>query len=111
MKLFSGPTIGTPFGKVKLPDCELPPLELPTRPDEHARKAILHGVGEDLSGVIGLIPWIGDLVADAIADTHHAEIKKLLTSEEYDRFAEFNKSLPTAPALIRTFCFIPRYWL
>lgn len=106
MKIFSGPTIPTPFGgEIKLPDLETPPISLPKMPDERGKKVIGHGVGEDAAAIIGLIPWIGDLVADAIIDCHHAEIKKILTDEEYRQFAEYNKALPTAPALARVLCF------
>jgi len=105
MKIFEGPTLPTPFGKVKLPDLETPPLSLPSMPDEHARKAIGHGIGEDLANIPGIIPWVGEIIEDALEDTHHAEIKKILTADEYSKFAEYNKSLPTTLALARTFCF------
>jgi len=105
MKILKGPEVPTPFGRVKLPDLETPPLELPKMPDEHARKAIGHGLGEDAAQLIGLIPWIGDIVEDALEDMHHIEIKKILTADEYSRFAEYNKALPTSLALARTLCF------
>lgn len=105
MKLFSGPTVPTPFGTIKLPDLETPPLKLPKIPDDHARKAIGHGLGEDAAQIIGLIPWIGDIAEDILEDMHHAEIKKLLTAEEYRVFAEYNKSFPSAVAMIRALCF------
>lgn len=104
-KIFTGPEVPTPFGKIKLPDIETPPLRLPTAPDERTRKVLGHGLGEDLSGVIALVPWIGDIIADALEDTHHAEIKKILTGEEYSRFAEYNKAMPTTVALARTLLF------
>jgi len=106
MKIFSGPEIPTPFGgSIKLPDLETPPIELPTMPDERCRKAIGHGLGEDAAQVIGLIPWIGDIVEDILEDLHHAEIKKLLTADEYRTFANYNKSFPSAVALARALCF------
>jgi len=105
MKVFTGPEVPTPFGKVKLPDLETPPIKVPSVPDKRGRKAIGHGLGEDLASVVGLIPWIGDVVEDALEDIHHAEIKKILTPAEYSRFAEYNKSLPTTLALARTLCF------
>jgi hypothetical protein len=105
VKIVKGPKIPTPFGEVQLPDLETPPIRLPSVPDERARKAIGHGLGEDAAQIIGLIPWIGDIAEDILEDLHHAEIKKILTSEEYDRFANYNKSFPTAIALIRALCF------
>lgn len=105
MKVLAGPSIKTPFGAIKLPDFETPPIELPTKPDEHAVKAIGHGLGVDLAGIIGLIPWIGDLVEDALQTLHETEIRKILTSEEYTHYTEYNKALPSAAALARIFCF------
>lgn len=105
MKLTPELNVPTPFGKVTIPGLETPPMKLPTMPDERGKKAIGHGIGEDAASVLGIIPWVGSLAEDALEDTHHAEIKKILTNEEYSKFANYNKSLPTAPALIRTLCF------
>ena len=106
MKIFEGPEIPTPFGgTIKLPDLETPPLSLPAMPDGRAAKAIGHGLGEDAAQLIGLIPWIGDIAEDILEDLHHAEIKDILTADEYREFAEYNKAFPTTIALIRTLCF------
>lgn len=105
MRILTGPEVPTPFGRIKLPDAETPPMRLPTAPSKRDRKVIGHGIGEDLTIVPGFIPFLGSVVADALADTHHAEIKKLLSSSEYSKFAEYNKALPTTPALVRTLCF------
>ena len=105
MKIFTGPEIPTPFGSIKLPDLETPPIKLPAMPDEHARRAIGHGLGEDAAQIVGLIPWIGGIIEDALEDMHHVEIKKILTADEYSRYAEYNKSLPTTLALARVLCF------
>lgn len=105
MKIFSGPEVPTPFGKIKLPDMETPPVKLPTKPDERGKKAIGHGLGEDLAQIPGLIPWIGAIVGDLLEDTHHAEIRKILTPGEYAKFTDYNKSLPTTLALIRALCY------
>lgn len=105
MKLFEGIKLPTPFGSIKLPDIETPPLALPTMPDEHARKAIGHAIGEDLTIVPGFIPFLGIMIADALSDTHHAEIKKVLSANEYSKFTDYNKALPNTPALIRALLF------
>jgi len=105
MQILPSIKIPTPFGVISTPPLVTPPLALPAMPDEHARRAIGHGIGEDLANIPGAIPFAGAMIEDALQDTHHAEIKKALTAEEYSRFAEYNKALPTAPALIRTLCF------
>lgn len=106
MKIFTGPTIPTPFGgSIKLPDLETPPITLPKRPDDHARKAIGHALGEDAAQIVGLIPWVGDIAEDILEDLHHAEIKNILTTEEYRKFSEYNKTFPSAVAMVRALCF------
>lgn len=104
-KLVKETVMPTPFGKVTLPAMETPPLKLPGMPDDHGRKAIMHGVGEDLAQVFGVVPWIGSMVEDALEDMHHSEIRRMLTKEEYDTFSEYNKALPTSIALARMFMF------
>ena len=106
MKIFSGPTIPTPFGgSIKLPDLETPPLKLPSIPDERGMKAIGHSLGEDVAQIIGIIPWVGGILEDILEDMHHAEIAKILTPDEYKKFTEYNKIFPSAVAMIRTLCF------
>jgi len=106
MQILPSIEIPTPFGgTISTPPLETPPLKLPAMPDERSAKAIAHGVGEDAAAIIGLIPWAGEIIEDALQDMHHAEIKKILTDTEYRKFAEYNKSFPTAVALTRTLCF------
>lgn len=95
----------TPFGRVKLPRLEPPPSLRPRAPDDREKEILRQGLGEDLAFFPGLIPVVGAPIADVIGDIHHREITKLLTPEEYIRFAEFNKYLPTTLALIRTMLF------
>mgnify|MGYP001586670363 FL=1 len=105
MRIFTGPVVPTPFGKVSLPNLETPPMRMPSRPDGRTRKVVAQGLGEDLAGVFGIIPWIGDIIGDVIEDVHAVEIRKLLSSEEFSVFLENNKGLPTTLALIRTLSF------
>lgn len=106
MQIIPSIEIPTPFGgTISTPPLETPPLKLPAMPDERSAKAIGHGVGEDAAMIVGLIPWAGDVLADILIDMHHAEIKKILTADEYRKFAEYNKSFPTTVALARTLCF------
>ena len=106
MQIIPSIEIPTPFGgTISTPPLETPPLKLPAMPDERSAKAIAHGLGEDAAMIVGLIPWVGDVLADILVDMHHVEIKKILTDAEYRTFAEYNKSFPTAIALARTCCF------
>ncbi len=105
MKVFTGPKIPTPFGAIKLPDAETPPLKLPAMPDARAAKAIGHGLGEDAAGIIGMVPFLGQIIEDSLQDMHHVEIKNILTADEYRKFAEYNKSFPSAVALARVLAF------
>ena len=105
MQIIPSIEIPTPFGAISTPPLETPPLKLPKMPDERSAKAIGHGIGEDAAMIVGLVPWIGDVLQDILVDMHHAEIKEILTDAEYRRFANYNKSFPTAVALARTCCF------
>jgi len=106
MQIISSIKIPTPFGgTISTPPLETPPLKLPTMPDARARKAIGHGIGEDLAEVVGAIPFAGSFIEDSLQDMHFAEIKKILTPDEYSKFSEYNKAFPSAIALARIFAF------
>lgn len=95
----------TPFGEISTPPLETPPLILPKKPDARIRKAIGHGLGQDGAAIIGLIPWVGEVAQSILEDLHQAEIQKILTTEEYQTFLEYNKFFPSSVALARTLCF------
>jgi len=102
IKIFTGPELPTPFGKVKLPDAELPPIGFP-KLDENGKKALLHAIGSDLTIIPGLIPWVGDIIGDTLSDLHTAEIRKLLMLEDYTKFLEYTKVGPDAMAILRVY--------
>lgn len=95
-------TIPSPFGTVKLPKYGFPPLKPPVI-DARRRKALGHAVGVTAAQVVGLIPWIGDVVADVVEDLHGKEIKSILTSEEYSEYLKHDKVAPSIVAMVRTF--------
>jgi len=101
IKIFTGPTVSTPFGRIKLPDAELPPLKLP-KIDEQGRKALGHAVGSDLTVVLDFIPYVGDIISDNIQMMHHEQIRQLLGAR-YNKFVEYEKVHPSAIALLRTY--------
>lgn len=94
--------IPSPFGTIKLPRYGLPPLK-PPKIDERRRKALGHAAGVTAAQVIGLIPWVGDAMADVIEDLHGKEIKSTLTSEEYAEYLKHDKVAPSIVAMVRTF--------
>lgn len=93
--------IPTPFGTVETPKVELPPLKLPELEERH-RKALGHTVGIDASDILGIIPYVGGILADSIRAMHTREIKKLLTPEEYEKYLKWDKTYPDILALLRS---------
>jgi len=92
----------TPFGLVHIPHPKLPKLGSPEI-DERRGKAMAHTVAIDISGIIGWIPIVGDVVADVIEDLHGAELRKLLTPTEMNKYVKEDKVAPSTIAMIRTF--------
>jgi len=93
-------TVPTPFGKVSLPEYK---LGLPKPPpfDEKSRSAMMHAIAIDGSMVPGLISFVGDVVADVVEDLHFAELRKILTTEQYDEFIKQDKISPATFAMMR----------
>ena len=93
----------TPFGKINLPRMETPVLRLP-EVDDRRKEAIKHAVGSDLTGALGIVPLVGSFLAGQIADLHFAEMRRLLTGQEMNRFIEADKRIPSnAGALAYSF--------
>ena len=63
--------------------------------------AMKHAIAIDLSMVPGIIPWVGDVVADITEDLHTAELRKILTNKQYDEFLKQDKIAPAAIAMMR----------
>ncbi|KKN87042.1 hypothetical protein LCGC14_0263120 [marine sediment metagenome] len=93
-------TIPTPFGKVHLPEKK---IEVPKLPpfDEKSRSAMMHAIAIDGSMVPGIIPYVGDVVADVIEDLHVAELRKILTPKQYNEFEKQDKIAPATIAAAR----------
>ncbi|MEM1681052.1 MAG: hypothetical protein QXZ56_07590 [Sulfolobales archaeon] len=91
------PNVRIPIIEVDLPAIELP--EFPPKPlklDERQVEVLRYALMDDLSDVI---PIIGDVLSDVA----YAELRKRLTPEEYERFVEENKWLPSTLAVIKVF--------
>jgi len=93
--------VTTLFGTVHLPEKK---IELPKLPslDEKSRSAMGHAIGIDLSMIPGLLPFVGDVVADVVEDLHGAELRKILTTKQYDEFLKQDKIAPATIAMART---------
>lgn len=93
--------VPTPFGAVYLPEKRLfEPPKLPPL-NEKTRTAMKHAIAIDAVGVIGLIPWVGDVIADVVEDLHTAELRKALTPEQYSEFIKQDKIAPATIAMMR----------
>jgi len=93
-------SIPTPFGKVSLPKHKIGLPKLPSL-DKRTGSAMKHAVAMDLSMIPGLIPWVGDIITETVSDLHTAELRKVLTPKEYDRFVTYDKINPNVIALMR----------
>lgn len=92
--------VPTPFGSVYLPEHKVGLPKLPPF-DEKTRDAMKHAIAMDLSMVPGLIPYAGDIISETVSDLHTAELRKILTPSEYDRFVKYDKVNPNVVALMR----------
>jgi len=94
--------IPTPFGKVRFPTPEVPKMQ-PPQFDDRRMKAFKHTIATDISGIIGMIPVVGDIIADVVEDVHGAELRRILTEEELSEYMRQDKVAPSTIAAIRTF--------
>lgn len=94
--------IRTPFGWVRSPEIKLPELK-PIALDERKREAVKNTVGIDVAQVAGVVPVVGDLVADVIEDTHAERLKSTLDGAEFDEYLRMDKFGPSVMAIARTF--------
>ena len=92
--------IPTPFGDVHLPEYKVG-LPKPPSFDEKSRAAMKHAIAIDGSMVPGLIPWVGDVIADIVEDLHFAELRKILTPDQYNEFIKQDKVSPATIAMMR----------
>jgi len=92
--------IPTPFGSVSLPEHKVGLPKLPSL-DEKSRNAMKHAIAIDGAMVPGLIPVAGDVISDIVEDLHFAELRKILTTRQYDEFIKQDKISPATIAMMR----------
>lgn len=87
-----------PVLEVSLPSIELP--DFPPKPlpklDNRQREVLRYALMDDLAD---FIPLAGDVASDIA----YAEIKRLMKPEEYNKFVEYNKWLPSVLAALKVF--------
>ena len=101
IKLLGAKELPTPFGVVTTPEIELPPLKLLKLESRHG-KALAHALGVDLADIVSIVPWVGSTLADSLRRMHGEEIRKLLTSDEFDKYAKWDRTYPDVLALLRS---------
>lgn len=94
--------LSTPFGKVMTPELSMPALALP-QIDGRKKEAMKAAIGTDLAQIIGLVPVLGDVLADILEDTYAVKIRETLTPEEEKAYMHWDKLGPSTLAMMRTF--------
>lgn len=92
--------VSTPFGDVHIPEHKVGLPKFPSF-DEKSMSAMKHAIAIDASMIPGMIPWVGDVVADVVEDLHASELRKILTLEQYDEFLKQDKIAPATIAMMR----------
>lgn len=85
--------IRAPFGAISLPDFPSVPTSLNI--DERRREVIKQTIGADAASIIGIIPYVGQFLAEQIGDLHMFEVTKILNKEELEGYMEWEKRFPT----------------
>jgi len=96
--------IFSPFGTIQTPEITLLPKLKPLEMDDRRKEAFRHTLGIEGTRLIGLIPVVGHIIAEGIADMHGARLRELMTRDEFDDYVKrTGKALPTSLATLRTF--------
>ena len=96
------PEIKIPLVNVSFPPITLPDLTKPLKLDERQMEVLRFAAMDDLADII---PFAGDIGSDLA----YAELKKQMTPDEYERFIENNKILPSSLAVLKTFAETGRF--
>jgi len=86
------PVLDVELPSLELPDIPPPPLKLDDRQVEILRFALMDDIGE-------FIPVVGGI----LSDTAYAEIRRRMTPDEYEKFLNDNKWLPSTIAALKVF--------
>lgn len=88
-------SLPTPLGTVDLVrPIPLLPRVSPPRLDARRKEALKAALGVDLVSLIGLVPVVGDYVAEELGDVYMHRLRSVLTPEELARFERLDKGNP-----------------
>jgi len=89
------PTVRIPIVEVSLPEIRIPefPPKIPRLNPQDA-ELVRYGLMDDLAD---LVPVVGD----PLADMAYAELQKRMTPDQYAKFKEDNKWLPSSFAALK----------
>ena len=91
----------TPLGGIRTPEVSMPQLgKIELNPN--GREALKAALAIDISSIVGLVPVVGDVLADVVEDTHGAKLRDSLTAEEMDLYSRYDKAGPSTLAMLRT---------
>ena len=85
--------LGTPFGKVTLPELSLPQVHAPEMGEAH-KAALKASIGADMASALEFIPGLGPLIAEPIQDMFAARINDALAPGEYKTYMSWEKKSP-----------------
>ena len=101
-----GMEISTPLGRINTPALSLP-VPIPPSMDARRKEILKACAGDDLSGLVEKIPWVGIIaapLADSIEDIFGAKIEEMMTPAERAVFREKDKVSPsTVVSALQTF--------
>lgn len=87
-------TIPTPLGRLTLEAINPLPEFIPPTLDARQKEAVKAAVAMDIAGLLGIVPVVGDYVAEELEDLFTARLRGLLTPEEHALFEKFDKVNP-----------------
>jgi len=77
---------------------------LPPAPSPRESELIIMGAAADAAGLLlGLIPTVGDVLADIVVDNIEGDMHRRFTAEEKREFIEQSRFLPSGVATWRAF--------
>ncbi len=90
---FPEQNMGTPFGKIALPELSLPKIKAPEMGEQH-KAALKASIGADVASALEFIPGLGPIISEPIQDMFAARINDALDPGEYKTYMSWEKKSP-----------------